>query len=502
MIKLNFTLKYPQNCSCASFAKSLALNIEQTGHSCTIHNEAEWNKEDSEINVAIYPLQSDRLNPKPWHFNILLSNDQQAASRYDAVIKTDFKESVLAAAKIIKSSREISPEISERIITAQTKLADPEFRLIGPLVSVLIATYNRKAPLEKALKSILSQSYRNIEVCLVNDGGESIDDVVEKLGDNRIKLLSYEQNQGKPAALNQAFEASSGDYIAYLDDDDIWYPDHLEKLMAAARILDKDFIYSNGMEILLNSKTEKKEISRTLRYAQQVELKDLLEFNYITGINVLHERSLFVKAGGFDPGLKVLIDFDMWRRMACHAPPQHVNYTTAEYYLHQEKGRHITDLMKHDPLAYRRQRIRILSKSLPLEDQELKNELREVKRRAQFDYAVFNCASALDANDRNLALQSLKHAQKYYTDLYTAQIMYAVCLLRLSQPVEALKVFKDCINRDSDIACLFMACSVSIALKDKFAAEMLDRLEALKNQLNEDQLKILNEYKAQYSNTF
>ncbi|WP_320007201.1 glycosyltransferase family 2 protein [Maridesulfovibrio sp.] len=502
MKKINFSIKYPQDCPCASFAQSLAINIEQTGHSCIVHNEAEWNKEDSEINVAIYPVHSDKLNTKPWHFNILLGDEGRAVRQYDAVLKTDFKESAPTAAKIIKNSREISPEISERIITARTKLADAEFRLNGPLVSVLIATYNRKAPLENALKSILHQSYSNIEVCLVNDGGESIDQVVENLGDDRIKLISYEQNQGKATALNQAFEASSGSYIAYLDDDDIWYADHLEKLMAAARILDRNFVYSNGMEVLLNSKTEKKEISRTLRYAQQVGLKELLEFNYITGINVLHERSLFKKAGGFDPELTVLIDFDMWRRLACHAAPQHVNYTTAEYYLHQEQGRHITDLMKHDPLAYRRQRIRVLSKNLHLEDQALKKELEEVKRRAQFDYAVFNCASALDANDRNMASQSLKHAHKYYTPLYTAQIMYAVCLLRLAHPVEALRVFKDCINRDSDIASLFMACSVSIALKDKFAAELLDRLVALKKQMNEDQLKILNEYKTRYSNTF
>ncbi|WP_319778995.1 hypothetical protein [Maridesulfovibrio sp.] len=72
--------------------------------------------------------------------------------------------------------------------------------------------------------------------------------------------------------------------------------------------MNQDFVYSNGIEVLLESKTDPKEISRTLRYARQVELKELLEFNYITGINVLHKRSLFTKAGGFDSSLKVLID--------------------------------------------------------------------------------------------------------------------------------------------------------------------------------------------------
>lgn len=501
MQKINFTIKCADACPFVPFVQSLALSIEQAGHRCLIQNEADCNKEDTDIDVAVYPGHSDKLNPKPWHFNILLVNAGQTALGYDSTLTADFRESILTAAKIIKCSREIRPATTERIDTVRAKLADPEFRLSGPLVSVLIATYNRKGPLEKALKSILSQSYRNIEICLVQDGGESIDDIVEKLDDARIKLISCEQNQGKPAALNKAFEASSGDYIAYLDDDDIWYADHLEKLMAAARILKKEFVYSNGMEVLLNSKTDKKEISRTLRYAQQIGLKDLLEFNYITGINVLHERSLFLKAGGFDSRLKVLIDFDMWRRLACHTAPQHVNYTTAEYYLHQHKGRHITDLMKHDPLAYRRQRIRVLSKKLPLADPDLKKELEEVKRRAQFDYAVFNCANALDANNRNMASQSLKQARKYYTELYSAQIMYAVCLLRLSEPQEALKVFKDCINRDSDIASLLMACSVSIALEDRFAGELLDMLAASETQMNEEQLSIFKDYKKQHSKT-
>ncbi|NDV26832.1 glycosyltransferase [Desulfovibrio sp. JC010] len=392
------------------------------------------------------------------------------------------------------------PDFSlQHTAAAFARLNEPEFRTDGPLVSVLMATHNRKHCLPRALKSILAQSYKNIEICLARDGGEAVDDVVAKLSDPRIKLLSYEQNRGKAAALNSAFEASRGEYIAYLDDDDIWYEDHLERLMSAARILNRDFVYSNGMEVMLESKTNPKELSRSLRYARQVNLKNLLEFNYITGINVLHERSLFEKAGGFDENLKVLIDFDMWRRLACFADPLHVDFTTAEYYLHKEKGRHITDLAVNNPLEYRKQRLKILAKNIPLPDPELRKELAQVRQRAHFDYAVFNCTKALDNNDLQLASRSLAQAGKYYTKLPTAQLMYAVCLLRLSNPQEALAVFKDCITHDSDTASLLMACSVSMMLKDKFANETLTILEKRKNMLSAEQLKIFSDYKERYA---
>ncbi|WP_319778994.1 hypothetical protein [Maridesulfovibrio sp.] len=75
-------------------------------------------------------------------------------------------------------------------------------------------------------------------------------------------------------------------------------------------------------------------------------------------------------------------------------------------------------------------------------------------------------------------------AQKYYTRLYSAQLMYAVCLLRTAKPKEALTVFKDCINSNSDTASLLMACSVGIMLKDNFAGEVLEIL-AGKNKTND-----------------
>lgn len=460
-----------------------------------LHEEKDWNKEDSKVEVAVYIERSEHWSPKPWHFNVLLAKEESAPAAFDLVLDPDAGSCDNLVFEIFNKLNDLLPIIAKRTTAVRAKLCDRHFRTHGPLVSVLIATYNRKEPLERALKSILSQSYKNLEVCLVRDGGEPVGDLVRSINDSRIKLISLEQNGGKAAALNVAFEASAGEYLAYLDDDDIWYEDHLERLMITARLQNQDFVYSNGVEVLMDP--DKNEISRSVCYSKQVGLQDLLEFNYITGINVLHKRSLAAKVGGFDSRLRVLIDFDMWRRLACFARPYHVNYTTAEYYLHQEKGRHITDLATKDPLEYRRQRLRVLSKNIPLVDDRLKAELREVKQRAQFEYAVFNCNIALESNDLNQASRSLQQAQKLYTELNSAQLMYAVCLLRLSKPMDALKVFKDCIDGSSDIAYLLMAFSVSLMLKDAFSKDVMNMLASRKKTMTETQLKIYNEYKQQ-----
>ncbi|WP_415714501.1 glycosyltransferase family 2 protein [Maridesulfovibrio sp.] len=501
MNKINFSINYRNQDHKMPFVQGLADQLKLSGHNCQLNNEELWNKEDSKIDAAIYLGGPHFPQPKPWHLNILIAGSAQSPSPYDHVLVSDLKDSVTLASEVITIFQEMHTKVSTRTTSTRAMLTDHEFRTHGPTVSVLMATHNRRKLLKRALKSILSQSYENLEICLVRDGGEAVDDVVAELNDSRIKLTSYEQNRGKGAALNKAFETSKGEYIAYLDDDDVWYENHIERLMVAVRLLNQDFVYSNGIEVLLESKTDPKEISRTLRYARQVELKELLEFNYITGINVLHERSLFTKAGGFDSSLKVLIDFDMWRRLACLAKPHHVNYTTAEYYLHRSKGSHITDLAAEKPLEYRKQRIKILSKNIHLSDPDLKSELQKVRRRAQFDYAVFSCTNALDQNDLQQASRSLMQAQKYYTRLYSAQLMYAVCLLRTAKPKEALSVFKDCINSNSDTASLLMACSVGIMLKDNFAGEVLEILAGRTKQMTKEQLEILNDYKERYSSS-
>lgn len=100
-----------------------------------------------------------------------------------------------------------------------------------PLVSVIIPAYNAEAFIERTLQSVLSQTYKNIEVLVVDDGSQdSTPEIVKSFAQQDIRVTLFQQkNAGVAAARNLAIEKSMGEYIAPLDADDIWYPKKLEK---------------------------------------------------------------------------------------------------------------------------------------------------------------------------------------------------------------------------------------------------------------------------------
>jgi glycosyltransferase involved in cell wall biosynthesis len=99
----------------------------------------------------------------------------------------------------------------------------------SPLVSVLLPTYNRIDYLKQSIPSVISQTYRNWELIVVDDG--SIDDsicFIRELNDPRIKIFRLRENKGRVVALNFGLSKCQGEYIARLDSDDIFLPRHLE----------------------------------------------------------------------------------------------------------------------------------------------------------------------------------------------------------------------------------------------------------------------------------
>lgn len=100
-----------------------------------------------------------------------------------------------------------------------------------PLVSVLIPTYNRPDYLRYALESAIKQSYKNVEILIGDNSSSSLEaaEIVKSLNDSRIKYVYHSQNLGMVGNNIFLIKESAGDYIAILHDDDIWYPDFLEK---------------------------------------------------------------------------------------------------------------------------------------------------------------------------------------------------------------------------------------------------------------------------------
>ncbi|MBQ2873143.1 MAG: glycosyltransferase family 2 protein [Bacilli bacterium] len=142
------------------------------------------------------------------------------------------------------------------------------------LVSIVMPSYNTAKFIEESIKSVLDQTYTNWELIIVDDcSKDNTDEVVKKfLSDKRIKYLKNKKNSGAAFSRNYALREAKGKFIAFLDSDDLWFPDKLEKQLQFMEKNNYAFTYTNYKEIDEKSKdlnvivTGPKKISKTGMY--------------------------------------------------------------------------------------------------------------------------------------------------------------------------------------------------------------------------------------------
>jgi len=118
-----------------------------------------------------------------------------------------------------------------------------------PLVSVILPTFNRTHYIERAVTSILKQSYADLEIIIVNDASvDNTSEIVCSLRDERIKVICHEKNKGLAAARNTGINNSRGEFITFLDDDDEWLPEKIIKQLAVFESSKEEIglVFTNG----------------------------------------------------------------------------------------------------------------------------------------------------------------------------------------------------------------------------------------------------------------
>lgn len=205
----------------------------------------------------------------------------------------------------------------------------------GPLVTVLVPTFNRRRYLAEALRSLVHQTYTNFEAFVVNDGGEPIGDLVESLGDPRLVLIERRENRGKAASLNEGLERAAGKYVAYLDDDDRYYPHHLERLVAALEgPTDCGAAYTDLYKVhcrVLEDGT-RQVLGKVVNVSRDFDRFFLCYFNLAMHVSLMHRRELLVRTGLYDESLEVMIDWDMTRRLGFFTDFLHLPEVTGEFF--------------------------------------------------------------------------------------------------------------------------------------------------------------------------
>ena len=180
------------------------------------------------------------------------------------------------------------------------------------LISVVIPTYNRAYCIENAIRSVLAQTYSDIEVIVIDDASDDTTrQVVEKIADSRVRYYLREENRGAAAARNLGVSYARGSYIAFHDSDDLWLPDKLEKQM---HLYEKNLSYGlvygcymmkldSGNEIVVPDCSEPDGLSGNI-FAR------LLVKNTIGAPTILMRKDVFEKIGGFDEDMRCLEDWD------------------------------------------------------------------------------------------------------------------------------------------------------------------------------------------------
>jgi glycosyltransferase involved in cell wall biosynthesis len=208
-----------------------------------------------------------------------------------------------------------------------------------PLVSVILRTKNRPDFLRESLNSAIEQTMTEREVLVINDGGEDVSEIIRHLDIvGAVRYFHEKESIGRCAAANLGLREARGKYISYLDDDDLYYPDHLEGVVGALEEGDYQVAYSDAYcaSQRLDPRTGKYEVyDRRILLSHDFDPVRLFSECFIHLSTFMHEKACTDRLGGFDEELSVLEDLDLFFRLSQDYPFLHVKKVSAEYRLRE-----------------------------------------------------------------------------------------------------------------------------------------------------------------------
>ncbi|MBN1797217.1 MAG: glycosyltransferase family 2 protein [Spirochaetales bacterium] len=185
------------------------------------------------------------------------------------------------------------------------------------LVSICIATYNRAHLLGAVIENVLSQTYSDFELLIVNDGSkDSTESVIKHYQnqDNRIAYFTHTTNKGLAAARNTAIRHARGLYFTFIDDDDAWNHDFLSYFVTAAATYDDRWCFCCGTDYTNNLGTH-------IHYIPDMNgpLKEYIKRGYTPPVGAqFYFLSTLKQIGGYTSEIKSGVDHDLWLKLAFH----------------------------------------------------------------------------------------------------------------------------------------------------------------------------------------
>ena len=198
--------------------------------------------------------------------------------------------------------------------------------MINKLVSVIMPVYNDSIFLTDSINSVLSQSYSNLEIIIVDDNSsDNSIAIIESFNDKRIRLIKNDQNRGSAYCRNIALKAAKGDYIAFLDADDMWHKEKLEKQL--------NFMVENGYEFSYTNFIRMDEDGKLgncyITGPSKVTHKAFIKSDYVGCLTVMYKRSIYLDLE-IDNRIRKRNDYALWLLLSeksdCYLLDENLSY--------------------------------------------------------------------------------------------------------------------------------------------------------------------------------
>ncbi len=306
---------------------------------------------------------------------------------------------------------------------------------MDPLVSVIVATYNRKELLEKTLESILNQTYSNLEIIVVDDA--STDGTMElRLFHNqsKIRYIRKENNSGPSAARNVGIRNAKGDLIAFIDDDDLWEKDKIKRQVETIDKKKVEWVYSDC--VYFDHETGRKLYKHSNRYrlhSGNIASK-LICGDFIPSPTPLIKKHVFDIVGTFEESSRLGEDWLMWLKIASKFPVEFIREPLARYRVHTGSVSKKENIEKI--LSGALQTINYILAFFP-------SEYSAYKRKAFQAYYLCVTKKYLSANDPKTARYYLHEGIKSYGATFNLIFYMVISFL----PFKKLKLLRDKIWR-------------------------------------------------------
>lgn len=320
------------------------------------------------------------------------------------------------------------------------------------MVSVIMRTRNRTEEIRESIQSVLEQSLQDFELIIVNDGGtETIKEIVSSFNSPKIRYFKLNENQGPSGAMNAGLLKARGKYISYLDDDDIFYPNHLETLVSFLESHDTYCCaYSNAW--WCHGTIENYRFVENYRepgkHPQAFDKELFFKKNWIVTNTLLYRRTVLLDIGLFNEDIWYSEDWEHFLRIAKHHNFYQLPVLTTEYRWKQDNASHKNYLMDfHSTLIFRFNHYRTLD-IIALEDSTDKLNVKETKKNfliVKSNYRLYS--------DRPSAIRTIFYAHQLLTGSQEMVVDFSIisdyfnvnpndCLIQLARRLQVTSLLR------------------------------------------------------------